>query len=52
MDNKDLLEKLLRDLRDQLTAVNASPILPGSVKTAVNTTFQIMEILIAENANG
>lgn len=48
MNNKAILEALLEDLRRQLPATNANPLMPGSVKTAVNTTFQILEILIAE----
>lgn len=46
--NKAILEALLNDLRQQLPATNQNPLLPGSVKTAVNTTFQILEILISE----
>lgn len=48
--NKAVLQQLLADLRQQLVPVNQSPILPGSVKLAVNTTFQILDILISETA--
>lgn len=50
MNNKAILEALLEDLRRQLPAVNSLPPIPGAgaMKTAVNTTFQILEILIAE----
>lgn len=50
--NQQILGALLEELRDQLAAVNSNPILPGAVKTAVNTTFQILEILISEVDRG
>lgn len=48
MTNNDLLKKLLEELRDNLGDVNKNPIMPGAVKSAVNTTFQILEILIEQ----
>lgn len=53
MGKRELLEKLLADLRLNLGDINAAPWpRPSDIKTAVNTTFQIIEILIAESANG
>lgn len=51
-NNHEALSALLADLRRQLTAVDQNPMLPGSVKKAVNTTFKILEILTAEVQHG
>lgn len=51
-NNKAVLEALLNDLRAQLAAVDKNPMLPGSVKLAVNTTFQILDILVSEISHG
>lgn len=48
MNNAEMLAALLADLRRQLPAVDSNPLLPGSVKLAVGTTFQILEILVSE----
>ena len=48
MNNKDILRALLVDLRQQIGAIDSNPMLPGAVKLACTTTFQILEILIAE----
>lgn len=50
MDEREKLKMLLEDLRLQVVAIDSQPLIPGSVKLAVNTTFQIMEILIATEA--
>ena len=50
MDNKDLLRKLLEELREGLAVINQHPLVPGSMRNTVNTTFQILEILIAETS--
>lgn len=50
--NKAVLEALLIDLRGQLVAVDKNPMLPGAVKLAVNTTFQILDILVSEVSHG
>lgn len=53
MENRELLKKLLSDLRDNLEAINAAAWpKPSDIKTGVNTTFQILEILIEEKNNG
>lgn len=51
-NNKAVLSALLADLRLQLTAIDKNPMLPGAVKLAVNTTFQILDILVSEVDHG
>ena len=53
MENKELLRKLLAELRETLGEINASAWPRNSdIKTAVNATFQVLEILIEEKTNG
>lgn len=53
MENTELLRKLLADLRQNLAEINAAAWpKPSDIKTGVNTTFQILEILIEEKNNG
>lgn len=47
-NNKEVLTALLSDLRQQIGALNNNPMIPVSVKLAVNTSFQIMDIIVSE----
>lgn len=49
MSNAEILRQLMDDLRRQLAAVDQNPIIPGAVKLAVNTSCQILEILVSES---
>lgn len=52
MTNLEILEIQLSDLRLNLAEINASAWpKPSDIKTAVNATFQILEILIHEAKN-
>lgn len=52
-NNKAVLIALLEDLRKNLADINVSAWpKPSDIKTAVNTTFQVLEILITEVQHG
>lgn len=50
-NNAAVLRALIEELRQQVGALAAHPVLPESVKLPLRTSFQILDILVSEVSN-